>query len=203
MRPIFVIGLVVIGVLLLSFLLSGRKNITNYPPKNDTIVAFGDSLIAGYGATRGNDLVSVVSTQLKRNIINLGVSGDTSADGLARIDAVLKQNPGTVLLLIGGNDFLRKVSIETTEKNLRTIIQKLTDEGVVIVLLGVRSGLFGGESDRMYEKLHDDFGTLYIEDVLSGIFLRQELMYDTIHPNDRGYVIIAERIVALFQEYEL
>lgn len=191
----------ILGVYLL--IATDTDRITNYPPKNKTIVAFGDSLVFGYGATKGNDFVSKLGTLLNREIINHGVSGDTTADGLVRLEDVMEEDPGLVIVLLGGNDFLRRLPLETTRSNLATIIEKLSSHGAVVVLLGVRGGIFNTASDEMYSELSEEYGTIYISDVLDGILLKPERMFDGIHPNDVGYALIAERLATIFQEYDL
>jgi acyl-CoA thioesterase-1 len=173
--------------------------ITNYPPQNETIVAFGDSLIEGVGATANNDLVSRLEAGLGRPIINLGRSGDTTAAGVARIDEVIEERPGVVIILLGGNDAIRRTPVETTKQNLTTIITELQNQGSVVVLLGVRSGLLANAYDDMYEDLAKEFGTAYVSDVLAGIFGRPNLMADTIHPNDDGYAKMSERVLPVVE----
>lgn len=190
---------VLIGGLLASFVLywlffRSSVPITNHPPQNEVIVAFGDSLVAGQGATVGNDFVSLLSDKLGRPIINLGVSGDTTRDGLARLDEVVALDPGTVILLLGGNDYLRRIEVGETEANLSSVIEELQSEGAMIVLLGVRGGVLRDGRRSMYHDLSRRYGTLYVPDVLSGIFGRTELMADSIHPNDAGYAIIADKV---------
>lgn len=193
----------VVGCVLVFLFWRGEDTPRNYPPKNDRIVAFGDSLIVGYGATAGNDFVAVLGKKLGRNIVNMGVNGNTTADGLKRLDEVREQDPGVVLVLLGGNDTLRRVSQTETEANLDTIIRTLSDDGAIVVLLGVRGGIIGSERAEMYERLYQKYETLYVEDVLDGIILKPELMFDNIHPNDAGYARIAERVFQVFQEHSL
>lgn len=204
MKASIMIGLIVVllgGVI--GYLFISQEPITNYPPKNRTIVAFGDSLVYGQGATKGNDFVSQLSTKLGRDIINLGVSGNTTSDGLLRVDEVLKEDPGTVILLLGGNDYLRQIPKEETEKNLETLIKTFEDSGAVVVLLGVRGGVLKDGREEMYEALSKKYKTVYVQDVLEGVFLKPELMSDGIHPNDKGYTIIANRLFEVFQEKKL
>ncbi len=189
-----------IGVWFFAF---PRHTITNHPPKNSTIIAFGDSLIEGYGAGVGQDLVSELSRKIGRPIENFGVSGNTSADGLIRIEKALEKNPGTVLLLLGGNDTLRRVPEEITRDNMAQIITLFQERGAVVVLLGVRGGIIGNRRANMYEELSKEYATIYLPDVLNGVLLKPELMYDGIHPNEKGYAVIAERIEKLFSEYNL
>lgn len=181
------------------FLFSGGNEITNYPSDGTTIVAFGDSLIEGVGATAGNDLISQLERGISQPIINLGVSGDTTANGLSRVDVVIEQDPKVVILLLGGNDAIQNVSLETTLANLDAIITQIHEAGAVVVLLGVRGGILGDSYKSMYEDLAEVHGTLYVSDVLSGVFGRPNLMSDPIHPNNEGYRKIYERVLPVLE----
>lgn len=182
-------------VLLFFFLYSTRTTtITNYPSSGTDLIAFGDSLVAGSGATEGNDFVSVLSRRIGEPIINLGVPGDTTAQGLARINELDQYHPKVVLLLLGGNDHLQKVPIETTFANLATLIQNIQARGAIVLLLGVRGNLFGDSFAPQFEKLRDTYHTAFVSDVLSGLFENPKYMADEVHPNDAGNQIIAERI---------
>lgn len=204
MKVYGVVGIATLLVLgLLWHFFASNEDITNYPPKNQTIVAFGDSFVFGQGATQGNDFVSLLGAKLGREIINSGVSGNTTQDGLDRMDAVIQEDPGIVILLLGGNDYLRKVPEEETRKNLGVLIETFEKNGSVVVLLGVRGGVLQDGREGMYEDLSSKYGTVYVSDVLDGIFLNTELMSDGIHPNDKGYAIIAERLFEVFKDKEL
>jgi len=196
---VLVVGCVVVYL----FFMGDTNRITNYPPKNTTIVAFGDSLVFGQGATEGNDFVTRLGEMLGRDIINFGVSGNTTAQGLARLDDVLEEDPGIVIVLLGGNDFLRRIPLETTRNNLTTILEGLRANGSVVMLLGVRGNLLGDSAHTMYEELSKTYGTVYVPDVLDGLLLKPEFMSDGIHPNDAGYKLIAERLAHIFEEYDL
>lgn len=187
-----------IGIILLVtasfFFFTSKPQIANYPPKNNTIVAFGDSLTQGVGATESNDYVSLLSNKIGTEIINKGISGNTSEQGLARIDDVLAENPGTTLVLFGGNDFLRKVPKDQTFQNLRTIITELQASGSMVVLLGIRGGLLTDQFESDFEDLAKETGSIYVPNTLEGIFDNTKLMSDGIHPNNAGYIIMAEKI---------
>lgn len=177
------------------FMMLGNRDvpITNYPSSKTGIVAFGDSLFAGVGATPGNSLPEQIGRLIEEPIINLGVSGDTTADGLARIDEVLSREPKIVLISLGGNDIIRNVPKEAFYTNLEQIISRLQAEGAIVVLLGVRGPLKNYNAE--YEQLSKDYGTGLVPDILDGLVGRTQYMHDTIHPNDIGYAIIANRVV--------
>ncbi len=181
------------------FFLSRDKEIVNYPVKGNIIVAFGDSLVEGVGATNGGDFVTLVGKNLGIEIKNLGRAGDTTSDGLSRINSVISLNPDITILLLGGNDAIRKVPIKTTESNLRAIISKLQMNGALVVLLGVRGGLLTDPYDSMYEKVANESGSVYIENILKGLFGDSKYMDDAIHPNDAGYAVIAERVIPVMR----
>lgn len=168
--------------------------ITNYPSKGTDIIAFGDSLVEGYGSTTGKDFVSQLSLKIGQPIINLGKSGDITADGIARINELDKYNPKVVLLLLGGNDRLRKVPIAETHKNLATLIENIQKRGSIVLLLGVKGGLFNDVFGGEFINLKDTYHTAFVSDVLDGLFGNPEYMSDEIHPNDIGYKKIADKI---------
>lgn len=194
------IVLVLIGGILLYFFWP-EAVVTNAPPKNNTIVVFGDSLVEGVGSERGGGFVSMLSERLEIDIVNMGVGGNTTADGLARLPDVQKVDAGTVIVLLGGNDAIRRVPREETFQNLERIIRALQEDGAMVVLLGVRGGVLSDPYDEEYEALAERTGSIYVENVLKGLIGRSELMFDGIHPNDKGYAIIAERVAETLEPY--
>lgn len=190
-----VAGILFAGIIWYFFFHSAREiMVTNYPSAGTDIIAFGDSLVVGAGATSGNDFISLLSKKIGQDIINLGVSGNTTADGLARINQLDPYNPKVVLLLFGGNDHLKKVPIEMTFENLGKIIEHVQSRGAIVLLFGVKGNLFGDKFKSKFEKLREKYGTAYVSDVLDGLFGKNEFMADPIHPNDAGNRVIAERV---------
>lgn len=195
-RKLALFALIPAAAATLWFAARGEEaRVTNYPPQGKGIVAFGDSLVEGVGAPDGEDFVSALSAKLGAPIANLGRSGDTTEDGLKRIDEAAGRKPGVVILLLGGNDFLRKVPKERTFANLAAIIDRLHASGAVVVLLGVRGGIFKDEYESRFEALAERYGTAYVPDVLDGIITDRSLMSDAIHPNAEGYRRIAEKVL--------
>lgn len=163
--------------------------------KAKTIVAFGDSLIVGVGASKGNDFISLLSKEIGQPILNLGKSGDTTVSALNRIDFAIKTNPDIVIVLLGGNDYLKKVPQEETFKNLSKIIKTFQDNGSVVILLGVRGGLLKDNFAASFEKTAKTNGAIFVPNVLDNILGEDKLMSDAIHPNDAGYKIISEKVL--------
>ena len=200
-RNILIVIFVAIAVVLtLVFVLKGEKRITNMDSEGSTIVAFGDSLVQGVGSTDGNDFVSVLSIRIGRPIINLGVSGNTTADGLSRIDSALKQDPKIVILLLGGNDYLKKVPIDQTFDNLQRIVMAIHSKGSMVILLGVRGGLLKDNFEDRFKDFAKRNNVAFVPDVLDGIIYNKEFLSDSIHPNDIGYKMIADRVEPVLRE---
>ena len=196
--------LVIVGVLLLggaTFFLFKKDmpEITNYPPIPGPIVAMGDSLVYGYGATAGNDFVSLLSESIGQPIINMGVNGNTTAGGLSAADMVIELKPSVVLVLLGGNDYLRGVSIAETFSNLELIVEKLQANGAVVILLGIQGGVLSDPFAAEFKALAERRGTAYVPNVLSGLIGNQSLMADAIHPNDAGYARIAKKVLPVLE----
>jgi acyl-CoA thioesterase I len=184
--------LAVFLVIYLSF--THTRNITNFPSVNSGIVAFGDSLVEGIGSSKGGGFVKMLSADLNLPIRNLGKSGDTTADALERVSEVTNLKPALVILLFGGNDFLRGVKSDTTQRNLKEIIDAIHLSGSAVLLVGLEADTVGVNHSALFEKLAGELKTGYVPDILEGIYGNPQLMSDNLHPNDEGYRIMAGRI---------
>ncbi len=167
------------------------------------IVAFGDSLTAGYGISLEDAYPKQLELALKEkgydvSIVNSGVSGETTAGGVRRAEFIRDQAPALVLLGLGANDALRRIPVEETEKNLRTMLDVFRDAGIPVVLLGMKSPLNAGlgyaqSFNAMYPRLSQEYDVPLVEFFLEGVALRRELnIEDGIHPNKEGYRNIVE-----------
>jgi len=171
------------------------------PTAGTTVVAFGDSLVAGRGAQSGRDFVSVLSKRLGVPIINAGHSGDTTRAALARLDSdVLSRDPRIAIVLLGGNDYLRRVPIEETFANLTTIVDEIRSRGAAVVLVGVSVGMLSDPYAERYESLARQTTAALVPDILGGIIGHGDLMSDAIHPNEQGYGIMADRLEPVLRE---
>jgi len=191
--PYLIVAIALAG-LLYVLMIQNNLNITNYPASGSTIVAFGDSLVSGVGATAGNDFVSVLARRIDEDIINLGNAGDTTAAAQLRLEAVLALDPKIVLVLLGGNDFLQRIPAPETFSNLENIITTIQDSGAIVVLLGVRGGMIRDEFNAEFERLASTYGAAYVPNVLAGLLTNPDLMTDAVHPSDAGYQLIADKI---------
>ncbi len=192
--------LILIGIAYVRFGGSPAARVAR-PTTGQNIIAFGDSLVSGAGTTSGGDFVSRLSHRLNVPIINAGRNGDTTESGLARLDrAVLSRSPKIVIVLLGGNDFLRRMPKEHTFKNLATIVERIRQRGSAVILVGISVGLVSDDYEDGYEKIARSASAGLVPDILSGIIGRTDLMADAIHPNDRGHEMIADRLEPLLKE---
>jgi acyl-CoA thioesterase I len=174
---------------------SPYSRVKNLASPGSAIITFGDSLTAGYGAAAGEDYPTGLSQRIGTPVVNAGVSGDTTQTALARIDAdVLAASPRIVVVGLGGNDYLGGVALATTEANLRTIIRKIQDARAMVVLLGFTFPSLTADYESMYERVAAEEGCLLVPNVMKGILRDPALKSDEIHPNARGYALMAERI---------
>ena len=168
---------------------------TNFPPTaKGPWVAFGDSLTEGFGASDANDYPAVLGRRLGMSISNLGRSGETTSDGLKRVDDVARLEPRVVLLCFGGNDSLNQHSRKETFANVASMIDRLHQAGSFVVLIGIRSASLRDYNEEHFAKLAKEKRVLYIPDMLRGLVFKPVYMSDAIHPNDAGYQKIAERL---------
>lgn len=168
---------------------------------NVKILAFGDSLTRGTGAKIGYP--ERLGELLGADVINAGVPGEVSKEGLERLPLLLqKHKPHIVILCHGGNDILRRYDLVKTEENLRIMIEIIQKNGAKVLLVGVPmfSGFSLNTAD-FYHSLAKDYNLPYAQDVLSEIIGNPELKSDHVHPNDQGYSYLAMRLRALLLEY--
>jgi lysophospholipase L1-like esterase len=168
---------------------------------DDGIVAFGDSLTHGSGAGPEESYPAVLARLLNRPVERRGVPGETTAEALRRLPGVLNADqPRLLLLMTGGNDFLRKVPRAETEGNLRAMIALAQARGAAVVLVGVPvPGLLAGPPE-LYEALAAEHGLPYEGRVLKEVLYDNRLKSDPVHPNARGYERIAGGLAALLRD---
>jgi acyl-CoA thioesterase I len=190
------IGVAVFIAVALAWFLwpSNLSNVRNLDSGGAGIIAFGDSLTAGFGAATGDDYPSQLSRITGMTVQNAGVSGDTTESALARVDDVIARNPRIVIVGLGGNDFLRRLPLSSTEANLRTIVRRIQEAGAMVVLLGFRFPSISGNYEDMYERVAEEERALLVEGTLKGILNNPALKSDEIHPNARGYELMATRV---------
>lgn len=172
------------------------------------IVAFGDSLFAGYGLAQNEGLASALDRALAKNgikaeVVNAGVSGDTSAAGLQRLAFTLDgqpRKPGLVIVGLGGNDMLRGISPDQTRQNLDSILAELKRRDIPAMLSGMLAAPnmgpdYAASFNAIYPDLAKKYGVPLYPFTLDGVIGQSDLMLgDGIHPNARGVAAVADRL---------
>lgn len=171
------------------------SSIRNLEAAGDAIICFGDSLTEGVGAGSGEDYPSVLSRWIGAPVINAGHRGDTTAQALVRLQPdVLEKHPRIVIILLGGNDFLRQLPLSETRKNLEEIVRRIQTSGSMVVIAGLKLGLFTDDYGPLFAETAERAGALLVPQVMKGILTDANLKSDAIHPNAAGYQLMAERI---------
>lgn len=169
------------------------------------IVAFGDSLTAGFGVAPGDAFPVQLAARLKADgydveVANAGVSGDTTSGGLARLDWVLAAHPDIVLLELGANDALRGIDPKLAQANLDDMLKRLTAAHVKVLLLGMVSpGNWGTDYRQAFDAIYPTLAAKYEVPLypffLDGVALDEKLNQpDGLHPNKAGVAVIVTRI---------
>ena len=172
------------------------------------LVAFGDSLTAGFGADPGKSYPDVLQKEIDSHglhwrVVNAGVSGDTTTDGLGRVGEVLAYKPRVVIVEFGGNDGLRGLPLATTRANLDHIIDALRGAGAQVVLAGMTlPPNYGPDYIRPFERIYKDLAAKYklplIPFLLEGVGGHRELMQaDGLHPTAEGNAIVARNVMKI------
>lgn len=186
----------------ISVVACGRDYRYNPLPTTSNIVILGDSLTYGTGAAKGEDYASILARNTGWNVVNEGVPGNTSSDGLARLPDLLEahevgeQKIDFLIIELGGNDFLKRVPEDETVKNLKAILIQAKANSIQTALLAIPEfspvgAAFGNLSDHpLYEKLAKETGTPLIEDLFSNVLAKNRLKADPIHPNAEGYRMV-------------
>ena len=178
------------------------------------VLAFGDSLYAGYGLERGQSLPDAVEARLRREginaeVVNAGVSGDTTAAGRQRLAFALDnlpRKPDLVILGLGGNDVLRQISPAETQANLTAMMDELRRRDVPVLLTGMLAPPnlgpdFRGQFDRIWPELAGRYGAGLYPFILEGVIGNPQLMQpDRVHPTARGVERIADSLAPLAAE---
>jgi acyl-CoA thioesterase I len=175
------------------------------------VALLGDSITAGYGVPATASLPVRLEAALRKEgldckVVDAGVSGDTSAGGLARLDWSLADHPDAVLLELGSNDMLRGIPPATTEKNLRHILDRLKAAHVRVLLTGMHAQRnlgadYVNQFDQIYPRLAKDYNVLFYPFILDGVALNPKLnQADGMHPNPAGVKVMVARILPLVKK---
>jgi acyl-CoA thioesterase-1 len=169
------------------------------------ILDFGDSLTAGYGLMPEQAFPARLEAWLHAHgiaarVVNAGVSGDTTADGVARVDWALADKPDLVILALGANDALRGIDPATVRSNLDAMLDKISAAGAKVLILGMRAPPNWGEAyDRAFDQIFPELARKHQASLypfyLEGVAMKPDLNQpDGLHPNERGVGVLVDRI---------
>lgn len=195
------IFILLIGILLvISFTKESPK--MNTLQTTDTVLALGDSITYGFGADTIQSYPYFLSQKTGLNIINAGVNGDTSEEGLARVPQLLHDKSiKLILLCFGGNDLLQKKSQADIKSNLKKMIHLAKMKNIPVILISVPNiSVFGLQPLELYEELAEEENVELVEGLLTTILSRSSLKSDYIHPNAKGYKQMADEIYIHLQD---
>lgn len=176
-------------------------------PRGTRVLALGDSLTAGNGVTPAEAWPALLATRTGWEIINGGVSGDTSAGGLARLPDLLEENaPKLVFVSLGGNDMLRRVPQAETVANLNRILELVAARGAKAVLLATPKPTIAGavfsnlSAAEFYRPIADAHKVPLIADALPEVLSDTKLKVDALHPNVAGHLLLTQKITEALKD---
>ncbi len=165
------------------------------------ILAFGDSLTFGTGANKNESYPVVLENQIKRKVINAGMPGELSVQGLKRLPEFLeKYKPALLILCHGGNDILRKEDMAEAESNIREMILLAKNKNIPVILLGVpKPGLFLN-TEQLYTNIAETTDVIFVPNLISEILSDASMKSDPVHPNRKGYTEMASALATTLHE---
>ena len=175
---------------LICMLMSCSKNNQIYI---NSIVCFGDSLTQGYGATGEQTYPYFLQQLTNLPVANKGINGNTSKDGLNRIDDILTTQNSIILIEFGANDFFQQIPISETRENMEQIIDKLKATDNIVVLVSIEDKQLK-QLYTMLKSLAKEKKVLFIDGILNEFWNDRTLFSDEVHPNSKGYKFVAEKI---------
>lgn len=169
--------------------------------EGDRVLAFGDSLTHGTGADAAQAYPAQLQALIGWTVVNAGVPGETTAEGLRRLpEALAAHRPRLLLLCLGGNDMLRRMAPGETADNLRAMVRLAREQGVAVVLIGVPQPSLLAGPPAFYGDIAGEFGLPYEGEVFDEVLKTRSLKSDPIHANGAGYRRVAERLAELLKD---
>lgn len=170
-------------------------------PDDAVVLAFGDSLTYGTGAVEAESYPAQLEQLIGRRVVRAGVPGEVTAQALARLPEVIDEHaPRLLLLCIGGNDFLRRRGNAQAEQNVRAMVKLARSRGIDVLLIGTPEPGLMVSPPAFYGAIAEELGVPYEGAVIGEVLKDASLKSDPIHPNARGYRLIAERLAAALRE---
>ena len=179
-----------------------KREVKNIDSQGKNIICFGDSITLGCGVNPGQDYPFLLAGMVHMPVINAGIDGDTSPEALGRLETdVLAQDPLLVIIEFGGNDFLRKIPKEVTISKIREMVDNIQAKGAMAAIMDMSAGMFMENYRSAFRKLAQEKSAIFLPGVVSEIITNPKLKSDFIHPNEKGYKMIAQRIYRIIIPY--
>ncbi len=196
----FIAVFLLIAIVLFS--ISTKESTIQPLNPQDSILAFGDSLTYGYNANPNESYPVILSHLSGHKVINAGNPAETSHDGLRRLPKLLEDDSIKLMILFfGGNDIMQGLSIQSLKSNLKTMIHMAKEKGIEVLLISVPNlSLFGFSPLALYEEIAEEENIPLLLGMLADIISKPSLKSDQIHPNAKGYKIMAEKIYEKLKE---
>ncbi|MFC6671434.1 GDSL-type esterase/lipase family protein [Marinobacterium aestuariivivens] len=191
-------AVLLVGCLLLAG--CGREPSLDYLPPGTPVLAFGDSLTYGTGASPAESYPARLAGLTGWAMVNAGVPGELAEQGLPRLQRLLEtESPALVLLCHGGNNLLRGQPESRVRETLARMIELAREQGAQVVLIGVPKPSLLVRTAGLYEELADEYGLVFLPDAIADTLSEPSLKSDQIHPNAAGYARIADELLNLLQ----
>lgn len=190
-------------LLITQFFLFSCSETTMLQPLNQQqpILAFGDSLTFGYGAGTLQSYPAQLAELTNMNVINAGINGELSSEGVLRLESLLdKHKPQLLLLCHGANDMLQKLNLNKMADNLKAMIRLAQDRDIQVVLIAVPNTSLILKPLKQYQKVADEMNIIVENNLLADVLSNPKLHSDLIHPNASGYQKMAEKMALLLKE---
>ncbi|MFT5659735.1 MAG: acyl-CoA thioesterase-1 [Sulfurimonas sp.] len=198
-KVIFTAILLFIVISLLIITKENKEN-SHEPMLKETsvILAFGDSLTYGFGASHEFSYPKQIQMKTGVKVINAGINGELTSEGLLRLPRLLEHKPDLVILCHGGNDILNKIPSSELKNNLLVMIKLIQDSGVKVLLVSVPDfALVTFHAHAIYEEVANETSVLFEDNVLEHIERNRSLKSDYVHPNAKGYEVMADAFIEI------
>ncbi len=190
------------AVLCSALLVAGcERNQLNELSGTDTILAFGDSLTEGYGVSEADSYPQVLADITGMRVVNEGISGELSVDGLERLpDVLARHKPALMVLMHGGNDILQNRPLSKTKHNLAAMIELAKNAGAQVILIGVPEKNLFSDSASIYGELAERYNLVFEDDLIADLIRTPSKKSDSVHFNAAGYADIAQAVKQLMDK---
>ncbi len=199
---LFKVSLFLVAIFFILFFSSGPTNMLQPLNQQQPILAFGDSLTFGYGADKNQSYPAQLSKLINMQVINKGINGELSSEGLLRLENLLDHyQPQLLLLCHGANDMLQKSDLDKMAENLRAMIKLAQDRNIQVVLIAVPNTNLLLTPLKQYQQVAEQMNIVVENDLLSDVLSQPDLHSDIIHPNHLGYQKMAQTIAELLRSH--